>query len=78
MLKGRLVEVELCKHLVVALKNLYGVPSLLLLGESVDGGLFNVRESVLDGALKGVHREGLCVLRRLDCRLGRSHDSVAF
>lgn len=44
----------------------------------MDGGLFNVRESVLDGALKGVHREGLCVLRRLDCRLGRSHDSVAF
>lgn len=78
MLKGRLVEVELRKHLVVALEDFYSVPSLLLLGESVDGGLFNVRESVLDGALKGVHREGLGALRRLDCRLGGVHDSVAF
>ena len=78
VLKDRLVEVELCKHLVVALEDFDGVPSLLLLGESVDGGLFNVRESVLDGAFKCMHRNGLGALCSLDSSLGSVHDSVTF
>ena len=78
VLKGCLVEVELCKHLVVALKDFNGVPSLLLLWQAVDGSFFDVGESVLDGAFKGVHRNSLGALCSLDSSLGSVHDSVTF
>ena len=78
MLKGRLVEVELCKHLVVALEDFDGVPSLLLLGQTVDGSFFDVGDGVLDGALKCVHRNSFGALCSLNGSLGSVHDSVTF
>ena len=68
---------ELCKHLVVALKNLYRVPALLLLGHIVYGGLLDMRYRVLDNAGEGVHGDGLCAFRRLYRGLGCKHNAVA-
>ena len=41
---------KLCKHLVVVLEDLDGVPALLLLGQLVQDGLLDVSDGVLDNA----------------------------
>ena len=71
-------DVQLLKHLAVALKNLDGEPALLLFGHGVQGGFLDVRDGVLDGAGEGVHRNGLgAALRGFHGRFRRFHNAVA-
>jgi len=70
-------DAELFKHLVVALKDLDGIPALLLFRHIVHGRLFDVGNGVLDGPREGVHRHGLGALCRADSCLGCLHDTVA-
>ena len=44
------LDSELCKHLVVVLEDLDGVPALLLLGQLVQDGLLDVSDGVLNNA----------------------------
>ena len=73
MLKNCFVYIERSKNLVVSLKYLDGVPSLLLLGKSVNGSLLNVSKCMLNNAGERVLRNGLCVLRGVDSSLCRLH-----
>ena len=77
MIHRCLVDVQLLKHLVIALKDLDGVPSLLFLGQTVNSRLFDMCQRMLDHARKGVHRNGLAVLRSIDRCLGSLHDARA-
>ena len=70
-------NLQLLKHLVVALEDLDGEPALLLFGLVVDNGLFDVGNRVLHGAGEGVHRDGLGALGSLDGGLSRFHDARA-
>ena len=70
-------DVELCEHLVVALKDLDGVPALLLFRQCVHGRLLNVGDRVLDRTGERVHRHGLGGSGGLDGGLCRGHDTVA-
>ena len=75
--RDRALQLQLLHHLVVALKDLDGVPALLFLRQVVHGCLFDVRDRMLNGAGEGVHGNGLSILRRLNRRLGSLHDAVA-
>ena len=69
-------DVELCEYLVVALKDLDGVPALLLFRQLVHGRLLNVGDRVLDRTGERVHRHGLGGSGGLDGGLRRGHDAV--
>ena len=70
-------DAQLGQHLFVPLKDLDGVPALLLLGHTVDSGLLDVGNGVLHGAGEGVHGNGLTALGRLNSRLCGLHDAGA-
>ena len=66
------VDVQVFKHLFVALEDLDGIPALLFLGQVVYDRLLDMRQRVLDRTREAVLRDGLSVLCRLDrgvCRL---------
>ena len=77
VLHGLSGDVQLGQYLVVALKDLDGVPALLLLGHAVHGGLLDMGDSVLHRAGEGVHGDGLGGLGGLDGGLGGLHDALA-
>ena len=62
-------NLQLLKHLVVALKNLDGIPALLLFGQVVYSRLLNVSNGVLNATGEGVHRHGLGILGSVDSGL---------
>ena len=70
-------DAELFQYLVVPLEDLDGVPALLLFGQIVDGGLFNVGNGVLHRAGEGVHGDGLGTLGSLHGGFGSFHNAVA-
>ena len=70
-------NVELFEYPLVALKNLDGIPPLLLLGKVMNNGFLNVSESVLNRAAECVLRNGLVVFRRFNRLLGSLVDSRA-
>ena len=70
-------DAQLGQHLVVALKDLDGVPALLLLGHAVDSSLLDVGDGVLHGAGEGVHGNGLGALGGGDGSLGGLHNAGA-
>ena len=70
MLKGELVDIKARKHLVIALKDLDGVPSLLLFGQVMDGGLLDMSDRVLNAAGEAVLRDRLTALCSLYSSLG--------
>ena len=70
-------DVELGEHLVVALKDLDGIPALLLFRQLVHGRLLDVGDRVLDRAGERVHRHRLGGLGGLDGGFRRGHDAVA-
>ena len=70
-------DAQLGEDLVVPLKDLNGVPALLLLRHVVHGGLLNVGNGVLHGAGEGVHGHGLAAVGGPDSLLGRQHHAVA-
>ena len=70
-------DIQVGEHLVVALEHLDRVPTLPLLGKSVERRLLDVGERVLDRTREGVLRDGLTSLRRLDRRFRRLHDAGA-
>jgi len=74
---GVLGQVQLLHHLVVPLKDLDGVPALLLLGQAVNGGLLDVGNGMLHRAGEGVHGNGLAVLCSVNGGLGSGHNAVA-
>ena len=69
-------DIQLGQHLVVTLEDLDGVPALLLLGQTMHGGLLDVGDGVLHRAGEGVHGDGLGGLGGLDGGLGGLHDAV--
>ena len=69
------VDLQLREDLVVPLEDLDGVPALLLLRQAVNGGLLDVRQSVLHRAGEGVHGNGLAVLGSVNGGLGGLHDA---
>ena len=72
------IELQLFHHLVIALEDLDGVPSLLLFGQIVHGCFLNVRNCVLHTTGEAVHRNGFGLLRRLDGFLCSGLDARAF
>ena len=74
---GVLGQVQLLHHLVVPLKDLDGVPALLLLGQAVNSRFLDVGNGVLHRAGEGVHGNGLAVLCGVDRSLGSGHNAVA-
>ena len=70
-------NVQSLHDLVVALKDLDGVPALLLLGHRVHDGLLDMGDRVLHRAGEGVHRDGPGVLCGADGGLGGVHDARA-
>ncbi len=68
-------QVQLLKHLLIALKDLDRVPVLLRRRELAFRRLFDVRDRVLDGAGELVLRDGLRVLRGVDHSLGGLFDA---
>ena len=74
---GLLGQTQLLHHLVVTLEDLDGVPTLLLLGHTVDSCFLDVGNGVLHRTGEGVHGNGLAVLCGVDRSLGSSHNAVA-
>ena len=74
---GLLGQTQLLHHLVVTLEDLDGVPTLLLLGQAVNGGFLDVGNGVLHRAGEGVHGNGLAVLCGVDRSFGSGHNAVA-
>ena len=70
-------NVQLLKHLIIALENLYGVPALLFGGHVMHSRFFNMRNGMLHGAGEGVHRHGLGGLGGLYRSLRRFHNAGA-
>ena len=70
-------NLQLLKHLVVALEDLDGEPALLLFRHIVDNGLFDVGNRVFHWAGEGVHRDGLGALGSLDGSFGSFHNARA-
>ena len=68
-------EFQLFEDLLVALEDLDGVPSLLLLWKPVNGGLLDMRERVLDRTRELVLWDRLSVLRRVYRGLGGLGDT---
>ena len=64
--------------LVIILKNLNGIPSLLLLGEVMYCRFFNVGNAVLHGTVKRVLRHGCFSFCRCNRSLGGIHNAIAF
>ena len=77
MVQNGLGNIQLGQHFVVALENLNGVPTLLLLWHIVDNSLFNVRQGVLNGASKGMLGNGLCGGAGSHGSVGSVHDAGA-
>ena len=50
MIHNNLVYIKISENLVITLKNLNGVPSLLLLGHIVNGGFLDMSDGMLDTA----------------------------
>ena len=73
----RLAEGELLDDLIVALEDLDRVPALLLLGQIVHAGFFDMSYGVLYRAVEGVLRHRLLLLGSLDSCLGRLPDALA-
>jgi len=73
VLQYSLIDIQGGKHLIIALKDLDGVPALLLFGHIVHGGFLNVGQGVLYAAGEGVLRNGLAVLGGINGSLGGSH-----
>ena len=72
------VEFQLLQHLIIALKDFDGVPSLLLLGQTMNSGFLNVRDCMLHATGETVHRNGFGLLCRFDGFLGGNFDARAF
>ena len=73
-------NVELFKNLIITLKNLDGVPSLLLLGDIVENSFFNMSDSVFNTACRSCAAgswELSCVLRSVDSLFGSFDDACA-
>ena len=68
MLHNLRIDIQIFKHLVVALKNLHGIPTLLLLGQSVNGCFLDMCKRMFNRAREGVHGNGFAVLCCIDCR----------
>ena len=66
------------EHLVVALENLDGVPTLLLLGHIMYRRFLNMGDGVLHRAGKRVLGDGFAVLCRVNRRFRRFHNAGAF
>ena len=77
MVQNGLGNIQLGQHFVVALENLNGVPTLLLLRHIVDNSLFNVRQGVLNGASKGMLGNGLRRGAGSHGSVGSVHDAGA-
>ena len=69
-------NVQLLQHLIVALENLDGIPTLLILGQIVQRGLLDMGNGVLHRAGERVHGDGLGALGSLHGGLGGLHDTV--
>ena len=72
------VQIHLSQHLVVPLKDLDGVPALLLLRQIMYRSLFNMSQRVLYHAGKGVLGNGMAVLCSLYRSLGSLLNAGAF
>ena len=71
-------NVELFKNLIITLKNLDGVPSLLLLGDIVENSFFNMSDSVFNAAAEAVLGDhGNLGLSSIDSLFGSLVDSRA-
>ncbi len=70
-------NIELFKNLVITLKNLDGIPALLLFGHIVHNGLFNVSDRMLNRTGECVLGNGFAAPGCFDCRLGSFHDALA-
>ena len=75
VLQYSLIDIQGGKHLIITLKDLDGVPALLLFGHIVHGGFLNVRQCVLHAAGEGVLRNGLAVLGGINGSLGGGHNA---
>ena len=73
VLQYALIDIQGGKHLVITLKDLDGVPALLLLRHIMHGRLLDMRQCVLHAAGEGVLRNGLAVLGGINGSLGGSH-----
>ena len=73
VLQYSLIDIQGGKHLIITLKDLDGIPALLLFGHIVHGGLLDMRQCVLYAAGEGVLRNGLAVLGGINGSLGGSH-----
>ena len=78
VLQRALRQGQLAEHLVVPLKNLDGVPPLLLLGQAVDSGLLDMGQGVLHHAGEGVHGHGSAGFGGLNGGIRRRLHAVAF
>ena len=70
-------DIQLSQHLVVPLKDLDGIPSLLLLGHIVQHSLLNVGNGVLHRTGEGVHGDGFNVLGGINGGFCGFHDTGA-
>ena len=77
MIENILGDVQLLKHLVIALEYLYGVPALLLKGHVMYGSFLDVSNSVLNGAGESMHGDGFCAMGGFDRGLRSFHDAIA-
>ncbi|CDE04816.1 unknown [Anaerotruncus sp. CAG:390] len=66
---------ELIEHLIIAFEDLDGVPSLLLLGQTVNRSFLDVSDRMLDTTGEGVLRNGLYILCSVDRGIGCFHDT---
>ena len=71
------INVQAVKDFIISFEDLDRIPSLLFLRHMMYSCFFDVRQRVLYNARKGVHRDRLAVLCRIDRRLCSFHDAAA-
>ena len=77
MIQNRLIKLNLFQYLVIAFKNFYRIPALLFFRHIMYCRFLNMRKRMLHSARKGVHRDSPAILRCINCRLCRLHNSGA-
>ena len=77
MFQNTLFQLHLLQYLFIPLKQLDGIPPLLLLRHIVYRSLFDMCKRVLHRPAKGMHGNGLFVPGRMDSRFRRLHNACA-
>ena len=75
MLHSAFGDIKLSQNLIIALKNFYSIPTLLLFGLIVNGSLLNMSESMLNNTRKCMLGNGFCVLGSVNSSLGSFHNA---